>query len=73
MINWHTLVRHLCECGNTYPDKLSVKLCTHDNLEDKTMPRNGKGAPKTTERKPKAKKPVGFTQTKPKKRKTKVS
>ena len=68
------IIKLTCDCGNTHPDKLSVKLCTHDKLEDTTMARSTGGAPKTTERKPKAKKkPVGFTQTKPKKRKTKVS
>ena len=71
MTNWHTLVRHLCECGNTYPNKLSVKLCVHDNLGEKAMPRAPKnGAP--TKTKPAAKK-AKVAKRKPAKKKTKVS
>jgi len=69
MTNWHTLVRHRCEqCLNTYPDKLSVKLCTHDNLEDKTMSQgrssHSKATPPRAKRKP--------TTAAAKKRKTKT-
>lgn len=68
-----TLITFKCvECLNTHPDEFSAKICCDNNLEGKTMPRSD-GAPKTTKRKPAAKKkPVGFVKRKTKK-KTKVS